>query len=63
MTDPEIKQYLDKNNWELKTQDAIMNILNTSHQIMEELYNPNTHTMTIITPDNTFTFKLNLDAQ
>lgn len=57
MTDPEIKQYLDENNWEIHAQDGISKILNTSRQIIDTDYNFDTDMITLVTPDNTFTFK------
>ena len=60
MTDPEIKQYLDSNNWSVDAQNCLMKVLNTSHQIINTIYEPETSMMTIITPDNNFTFKWNL---
>lgn len=48
MTDLEIKAYLDKNNWAVSAQDFLMNVLNTSRQIISKKYN--SKTMTIITP-------------
>ncbi len=57
MTDQEIKKYLDGHNWAVDAQDAFMDIFNTSPQITDELYDFKNHIMTIITLDNTFTFK------
>lgn len=57
MTDLEIKQYLDKNNWEVIAQDCIMKVFNTSYQIINTVYNSDTEMMTIQTPENCFTFK------
>lgn len=57
MTDPEIKQYLDENNWEIHAQEGISKILNTSRQIIDTDYNFDTDMITLVTPDNTFTFK------
>ena len=57
MTDPEIKQYLDENNWEIHAQDGISKILNTSRQIIDTDYNFDTDMITLVTPDNIFTFK------
>jgi len=56
MTDKEIKKYLDKNNWSIKANEAICKIFNTSPQITNKKYDFENHKMTIITPDNTFTF-------
>ncbi|RKJ68902.1 hypothetical protein [Roseburia sp. 1XD42-69] len=60
MTDPQIKQYLDENNWSVDAQDCLMKVLNTSSQIISEKYNFKKGMMTIITPDNKFIFKWNL---
>ncbi len=63
MTDQKIKKYLDDHNWAVDAQDAFMDIFNTSPQITDELYDFKNHIMTIITPDNTFTFKWLLGNQ
>lgn len=60
MTDTEIMQYLDKNNWSVNAQDCIIKVLNTSYQILDTIYNIETSMMTVITPGNKFTFKWNL---
>lgn len=60
MTDSEIKQYLDENNWSVNAQDCILDVFNTSYQIIAKIYDFETNMMTIITPDNEFTFKWNL---
>lgn len=57
MTDPEIKQYLNENNWAILAQEGVSKILNTSRQIIGTEYDFNTDMLTIITPDNKFTFK------
>lgn len=57
MTDQEIKQYLDNNNGAIDAQDALMNIFNTSPQIIDKKYDFKNHLMTIVTPNNKFTFK------
>ena len=57
MTDLEIKEYLDNNNWTVNPNDAIMKIFNTSPQIINERYNFDNSTMTIFTPNNSFTFR------
>ena len=57
MTDLEIKQYLDDNNWEIPSQDGISKIINTSHQIIDTDYDFKTDMITLITPENKFTFK------
>lgn len=58
MTDLEIKQYIDKNKGIINAQDCIIDILNTSYQIISKRYDFNSKTMKIRTPDNIFTFKL-----
>lgn len=60
MTDLEIKQYLDENNWSVNAQDCLMKVFNTSYQIISTKYNFKNGMMTIITPDNKFIFKWNL---
>lgn len=57
MTDIEIKQYLEENNWAILAHDGIGKILNTSHQIIDMDYNFDTDMITLITPENVFTFK------
>lgn len=58
MTDLEIKEYLIKNNWQIKASDGISKIFNTSHQITDEIYDYETQIMTIKTANkNTFRFK------
>ena len=57
MTDLEIKQYLDENNWKVKAQDCVMEVFNTSSQIINTVYNSDTEMMTIETSENKFTFK------
>lgn len=56
MSDKEIKQYLLSHNFQIDAQDGILDILNTSYQIIESHYDPDTGIMTIETPDNTFSF-------
>lgn len=56
MTDDEIKQYLIDHSHLIEAQDGILDILNTSYQIIESHYNPDSGIMTITTPDNTFSF-------
>lgn len=60
MTDSEIKQYLDNHNWSVDAQDCVLEVFNTSHQILDKIYDFETSMMTIITPDNNFTFNWNL---
>lgn len=57
MTDEEIENYLIKHHYEIDAQDAITNIFNKSHQIINKIYDYESGTMTITTPDNTFRFK------
>lgn len=57
MTDQEIEKYLDDHNWSVDAQAAFMDIFNTSPQITDEIYDFDSHVMTIVTPENTFTFK------
>lgn len=61
MSDIEIRDYLIKENFKVNAQDFIIKVLNTSHQIINEIYNFNTQMMTIVTPDNSFSFKWNLE--
>lgn len=58
MTDLEIKQYIDKHHGVINAQNVIMDILNTSNQIVDENYNFDTHKMTLKTQQNVFTFTL-----
>lgn len=57
MTDPEIFEYLSNHNFKVKAQEFLMDVLNTSHQIIDEKYDFNTKTMSIVTPNNKFSFK------
>lgn len=56
MTDDEIKEYLEKHNNKVLAQDGIMDILNTSRQIIDKNYDFETRKMTLRTYDNTFVF-------
>lgn len=56
MTDEEIKQYLEQHDYAVLAQDGIMDILNTSRQIIKENYDFKTSKMTLTTPYNTFIF-------
>ena len=56
MTDEEIIQYLRDRNFQVSASDGIMDILNTSYQIIDKHYNPISSVMTIKTPKNTFSF-------
>lgn len=60
MTDFEIEQYLIDHNYSVDPQDCIIKVLNRSYQIEDTIYDMETSMMTIVTPDNTFTFKWNL---
>lgn len=57
MTDSEIKIYLEKHHYSIPAQEGIMKIFNRSYQIIDSEYDPDTRMMTILTPDNTFTFE------
>ena len=54
MTDEEIKQYLLNHSYLIEAQDGILDIFNTSYQIIDKHYDPDSGIMTIKTPDNTF---------
>ena len=56
MTDEEIIQYLRDRNFQVSASDGIMDILNTSYQIIDTHYNPRSSVMTITTQKNTFSF-------
>ena len=56
MTDEEILKYLRDRNFQVSASDGIMDILNTSYQIIDTHYNPISSVMTITTPKNTFSF-------
>ena len=56
MTDEEILKYLRDRNFQVSASDGIMDILNTSYQIISTHYNPRSSVMTIKTPKNTFSF-------
>lgn len=58
MTDLEIKKYLENRNYIVNSQDVVMDIFNTSQQIIDEIYDFETHIMTIVTKDNSFAFLL-----
>lgn len=61
ISDAEIKEYLVKNHFSVNAQDCLIKVLNTSYQIIDTLYDFNTGMMTIFTPENTFSFKWNLE--
>lgn len=56
MTDNEIRQYLTSHYWKVNAQDCLMEVFNTSPQIISQEYDPKTGIMEIITPDNKFRF-------
>ena len=56
MTDEEIIQYLRDRNFQVSASDGVMDILNTSYQIIDAHYNSRSSVMTITTPKNTFSF-------
>lgn len=57
MTDEEIRRFLESHKYSVSSSEATMKILNRSYQIIDSIYNEETHTMTIITPENSFTFE------
>lgn len=57
MTDEQIKQYLSEHNHRVDAQDCTMKVLNRSYQIIDTIYDLDTRTMTIVTPNNEFTFE------
>ena len=56
MLDREIYEYLLKRGFTIEAQDGILDIFNTSYQIIDRHYDPDSRIMTIKTPDNTFSF-------
>ena len=56
MTDEEIKQYLIDHHFQISASDDILDIFNTSYQIIDTHYNHRISVMTITTPKNTFSF-------
>ena len=56
MLDREIYEYLLKRGFTIDAQDGILDIFNTSYQIIDKHYNPDSGIMTITTPKNTFSF-------
>lgn len=56
MSDEEIERYLVDHQFQISASDGILDILNTSYQIVDKHYDPDSSIMTIKTPDNTFTF-------
>lgn len=57
MTDTEIMGYIKMNNYKINAQEFVLDVLNTSPQILDTIYNSENKMMTIITPDNKFTFE------
>lgn len=57
MTDEEIRQYLKSHNYAVNAQDGIMDIFNTSDQILDSTYDSDTGIMTVKTPENIFKFR------
>ena len=57
MTDTEIMGHIKMNNYKINAQEFVLNVLNTSPQILDTIYNSENKMMTIITPDNEFTFE------
>lgn len=60
MTDEEIKQYLIDHSFVVNAKDGISDILNTSYQIIDKYYDFTNDIVTLITPNNVFTFKWKL---
>ena len=56
MTDEEIKQYLIDHQFQISASNGILNIFNTSYQIIDKHYDPISSVMTITTPKNIFSF-------
>ena len=56
MSDEEIERYLKDHQFIIDAQDGILDIFNTSYQIMDKHYDSESGLMTITTPDHTFTF-------
>ena len=56
MTDEEILKYLRDRNFQVPARDGIIDILNTSYQIIDTHYNPRSTVMTVKIPKNTFSF-------
>jgi hypothetical protein len=61
MTDTEIREYLERNNYEVNAQDCIRRVFNTSTQILSTKYDFENKTMTVITKDNRFIFRWKLN--
>lgn len=60
MTDLEIDNYIKFNSYEISSYNCIMDILNTSPQIISEKYDFDKRIMTISTPNNIFKFKIKI---
>lgn len=56
MSDEEIKQYLIDHQFQIPASDGILDIFNTSYQIIDKHYDPDSGITTITTPKNTFSF-------
>ena len=56
MTDEEILQYLMNRNFQVPARDGVLDILNTSYQIIDTHYNHKSSVMTITTQKNKFSF-------
>lgn len=59
MTDLEISTYLVQHHYKIDPQTFLMDVLNTSPQIIDEKYDFDTKIMILITPQNTFSFEWN----
>lgn len=59
MTDLEISSYLVQRNFKVNSQNFLMDVLNTSPQIINEEYDFQTRLMKITTLQNTFSFEWN----
>lgn len=59
MTDHEISNYLVRHNFKVDPQNFLMDVLNTSPQIINEEYDFQSRLMKITTPQNTFSFEWN----
>lgn len=57
MTDLEISNYLSLHHYKVDSQNFLMDVLNTSPQIIDEKYDFKTRIMTLITPENKFSFE------
>lgn len=61
MTDIEIKEYIQTHQGAVQAQDYIMEIRNTSPQIIDSFYDLESRNVTLYTSDNTFMFQLILN--